>query len=131
MSLYQYSPCWLLVSAISSQGSVILIGVVPPPPVAFKVVQEKLKFVPSVISSIAPVLAVLLHSSLAVDIVIPLVVTAPAFTIFTHSIATTQADTLESVVSLAFHNSIFPVVVTVFTVILGVPVNPPDVPVVF
>lgn len=73
---------------------------------AFKVVQSKLRFVQSVISSIAQELAVLLHSNLPVFIVTPFVVTLQAFTIFTHSIATTQALTLVSVVSVACHSSI-------------------------
>lgn len=81
-----------------------------PQPAALRVVPESDKLVPSVISSIAPVDAVHLPSSLLVLIVIQFVVTAQAFTIFTHSIDTTPADTRDIVVSLACQSSTEPAV---------------------
>ena len=95
----------MAVSATISPGIRILISV-EPQPAAFKVVPVNERFVPSVISSIAPVAAVPLQRSLAVLIVIPFVVTAPAFTMLVPSMATTPALTLDIVVSEACQSSI-------------------------
>jgi hypothetical protein len=98
--LYQYNPCCTAVSAISSQGIVILIGVTHHPPLALRVVQLRLKFVHNVISSIAQVHAVHLHSNLFVAI--------ESSFIFVHSTATTHALTLVILVSVACQSSIEP-----------------------
>lgn len=98
----------MAVSATISPGIRIRISVDPPPPDAFKVVPVKERFVHSVISSIAPVAAVPLQRSLAVAIVIPFVVTAHALTMFTPSIATTPALTLDIVASEACQSSMLP-----------------------
>jgi hypothetical protein len=83
---------------IISPGIVILIFCVPHHQVAFRVVHVKLKFVQSVISSIAHVQEVLLPSNLFVAI--------ESIFIFTHSTATTHALTLDNVVSEACQSSI-------------------------
>lgn len=78
----------------------------PPPPLALRVPAESERPVPTVISSIAPVEAVVRPRIREVAIVKPLEVAAHAFTRFTHSTATTHADTRESVVSVACQSSI-------------------------
>ena len=62
---------------------------------------ERVSPEPTLISSIAPVDAVVRHRSRDVDIVRPLVVVAHSFTRFTHSTATTPADARDRVVSEA------------------------------